>query len=191
MSFEKERFTPEEATKHVHSPRLAGLMAEYFKGSSRPLYDFGCGTGYYLSRIASNGVMRRCTGLEGTEFIKKKDYIHIMHPVDIVSRIHLGPKGDVISIEVGEHIAEDRLNGFLWNLNHHCDKRLVLTWAVRGQGGTRHVSCRDEHEVLDMIEPFGFEYKKDLSEAWREKAGKDLWWFKKSIYIFEREDKDE
>ena len=189
MSFEKERFTKEEATKHRNSAKMAKLLSEHFQDSARPLYDFGCGTGYYLAQVAGSCVFRRCTGLEGTYTIDKKDYIHIIHPVDVAQHIHLGPKGDVMSIEVGEHIAGDRLKGFIANLNHHCHERLVLTWAIRGQGGLRHVSCRDHQEVMDMILPLGFTWLEHTSMAWRDQfagEGEEFWWFANSIYVFER-----
>lgn len=184
MAFDSERFSPAEAAKHRHSLRLGNLIAEFFN-DPRPVYDFGCGDGYYLGLVAKDGP-KRCLGFDGSLTIKTKRFPFIIHPMDVASPFTAGPAGNVMCVEVGEHIESSRLSGLIDNINRHCDHRLVLTWAVRGQGGTRHVSCRDEAEVLKMFEPLGFHYLRSQSEDWRAQAGQDLWWFKKSIYLFQR-----
>jgi len=186
MGVERERFTREEASKHRHSDRLAACLVGALAYDRTPLYDFGCGDGYYLQqiRLASRS-LKPCIGVDASIDIPNPHWPYIIHPCDAAVPLHLGPPGDVICLEVAEHIRADRLNGLLANLESHCRGILVLSWAVRGQAGTRHVSCRDEHEVMAMVLPLGFRYLKDTTLIWREEAGQDLWWFKKSLYLFQ------
>lgn len=151
------------------------------------IYDFGCGDGFYLSVLVDHAP--RLIGLEGSAKIPNKLYSWIIHPIDVAHYLTVGPPGNVLCIEVAEHISSERLPVLLDNLKRHTAKGcwLVLTWAVRGQAGTRHISCRDEHEVLDLVTPLGFVFNKSVSDRWREEAGQDLWWFKKSIYIFRKD----
>lgn len=188
MGVERERFNAEEAAKHRHSNWLAQKLGEMFGHDSRPLYDFGCGDGYYLNqiRLAARGFKFHCVGIDASPVIPDKKWPYIIHPIDAASPITLGPPGDVICLEVAEHIAGQRLVGLLDNLQNHCNGTLVLSWAVRGQAGTRHVSCRNEEEVMDLVVPRKFDLLEDTTNHWREGAGQDLWWFKKSLYLFKK-----
>jgi len=192
MSFATEVFTEKEAGEHRHSAQLALLLLEFLSVSPGNVYDFGCGDGFYLKMIQDRLPARfpyfRNVGVEGSATIPCKFNPYIIHPVDVAAPICLGPPGHVVCIEVAEHIASARLPDLLDNLQRHTGKgdRLLLTWAVRGQAGTRHVSCRDFAEVMNMVIPLGFSYLKDETERWRDVAGEDLWWFKKSIYLFQK-----
>lgn len=184
MSYVNERFNREEMARPRHSPQLAILLSQYFS-QWESVYDFGCGDGYYLKEISAR-VHGRCVGLEGAKEIPDQKFPWIFYPIDVATPFRVGPPGNVMSIEVAEHISAERIPGLLENINRHCRSKLVLSWAVRGQAGIRHISCRNEDEVMKMIIPMGFNYLEDLSKTWREQAGEDLWWFKQTIYIFER-----
>ena len=184
---EKERFSKEEASKHRTSKRLADLLAVTLAFSRWPIYDFGCGDGSYLRTIFEEcHGLKTCIGIDASPEIPKKQWPWVIHPVDAASPITLGPPGDVLCIEVGEHISSERIPGLLANLNRHCKGLLILSWAIRGQGGTRHISCRDAVEVMQMILPLGFVFLEKKTTNFREEAGQDLWWFKQSLYVFER-----
>ncbi len=187
MSLSSERFTTAEASRHRHSSALAKLLAFVFSpDENEPLYDFGCGDGFYLRHIwEQSGGRKKCIGIDASLEIPEKRWEWIIHPVDAASLVSLGPPGSVLCLEVAEHIEARRLPALLANLRRHCNRTLVLSWALRGQGGTRHISCRDPGEVLEMVLPLGFKYNRERSELWRKEAGADLWWFKKSLYIFE------
>jgi hypothetical protein len=71
-------------------------------------------------------------------------------------------------------------------LSRHCTGKLLLTWAVPGQGGLRHVAERTQEQVVPYVRRWGFTFLPEESEQWREIVGVDLSWFKKSIYLFQR-----
>jgi len=85
---------------------------------------------------------------------------------------------------VAEHINPEFEQTFLRNLSRHCSKKLVLSWAVPGQGGQRHVNERGEVYVINRMKEWGFELDEKATESLREAAS--ISWFKKSIYVFTR-----
>lgn len=194
MSLQKEAFTPAEANKlsKYHSKRLAQVAGAWFNENPAPftnLYDFGCGQGYYLRAIEEgypNGPVG--IGFDGCQDLSGcQQHKSIVHPVDLGAPFFTGlPPGHVMSIEVAEHIAEARLPAFLGNLERHCRSKLLLTWAKRGQAGTRHVSCRNQDEVVPMVERLGFKFLEKPTMDWRRYVGEEIWYFKETIYAFAR-----
>lgn len=177
-------FTFEDAqTQHKHSPRLAralrfGLQKEH------PVIDFGCGKGYYISELAKHKF--QVIGLEGTSDINKIAFHKTIVQADISNPVTVGVKGSVICLEVIEHIAKEKEQQVLENLDKHCNGKLIISWAVKGQGGHGHVNEQDAGYVIPTIENIGYTYNKIQTEQLRMEGGKDLWWFKKSIYVFDK-----
>jgi len=143
-------------------------------------YDVGCSSGLYTKRILDSG--RHCKGFDATpgiegEFIEELD----------ISRIQkfLEPKGNVICLEVGEHIAKDREVAFLRNLVNLSSGRIILSWAVPGQGGNRHVNEKSREEVHSLMKKFGFWHNSKLSAFLSSAA--TLPWFKNSIGVYDQE----
>ena len=173
-----------------HSERLAEVAGAWFsEDPASNLYDFGCGQGYYLEQIEkkyANGPFG--FGFDGCpDLAACAQYDLIIHPVDLGVPFFTGlPRGHVMSIEVAEHIAEARLPAFLGNLERHCAHKLLLTWAKRGQAGTRHVSCRNQDEVVPMVEALGFQFLEKPTTDWRRYVGEEIWYFKDTIYAFAR-----
>jgi len=66
------------------------------------------------------------------------------------------------------------------------EKTLILSWAIKGQGGHRHINEKNADEIVPKLQEFGFWLDVDKTNKWRELAGDDLSWFKHSIYCFER-----
>lgn len=181
-----EIFSTEEAlTQHKHSPRLYNAL-NGFLDESLPVLDFGCGDGYYLNKLSSLGRFPSLVGVEGTKNLSYSKQFDNIIQWDLRNPLWLGIKGNVMSLEVAEHIHEEFLENYLDNLARHCCGKLCISWALRGQGGCRHVSERNEYEVIPLISSYGFHYNSEKSFLLRQEAGIDLWWFRNSIYFFDK-----
>lgn len=192
----KDIFTHDEALSHArfHVRTLADLLCEYF--TVDPVYDFGCGDGWYLHKIqcarSEDGrPLPRCVGFEGTaDLTGIAIHDNIIHPVDVGQQIIVPQRGSVMSIEVGEHLPEAKIGPYVDNLVRACAHKLVVTWAVRGQGGRRHISCRNADEVVPMFERRGFVYMSKTSMVWRNailaQEEKRFHYLGNTIYLFER-----
>lgn len=189
----KEVFTPSEMEdlKKYHIKSLVNVLVEEFD-STIPTYDFGCGDGWYLGQLQQQGFREEhLTGFEGCRDLSKVQCCfnpsRIVSPIDVASQIYFGAEpGNVMSIEVAEHIHESRLDTFLDNLTRHCSHKLVLSWAVRGQAGNRHISCRNQEEVVPMLEAQGFTFDGKATTWARLHVVKECAYMGKSLYIFNK-----
>lgn len=172
----------EAKVEHHSSKNMAQAIFELQQANGKKVIDFGCGRGDYLAHLKSKGV--ECYGYEGTPDIEKISVFKPVVCVDLSKPLEIEHKGNVVCIEVAEHIPAEFENQLLTNITNACDGWLLLSWAVIGQGGNGHVNERDSEYVIQTVEKLGFKYHDKISDAIRESAGNDLWWFKKSVYFF-------
>ena len=177
-------FTFEDAqTQHQHSPRLARAL-RFGLQKKHPVIDFGCGKGYYIAELAKHRF--NVIGIEGTPDIEKISFCKPIIQADISEPFHIEQKGSVLCLEVIEHIPKEKEQQVLENLHNHCNGKLIISWAVKGQGGHGHVNEHDSGYVIPTIEKMGYRYNRIQTDQLRMEGGKDLWWFKKSIYVFDK-----
>lgn len=143
---------------HVVSEALSGYQVSYFDRSS-PTYDFGCGSGGYLARLHVAG-FQDLTGFEGDPMCAHlaREFGVTVYQQDLTAPMycHRSRMGNVICLEVGEHIPPEHADVFLDNITDHCKERMVISWAVRGQSGDGHVNCLNNPEVIPLFERRGF-----------------------------------
>lgn len=176
-------FTYEQALVEHKTSRL--LAAELVKvlPANRHVIDYGCGKGEYLTWLSGKGF--RCTGYEGTPLKDLAAFDNIIQ-ADLSKPLGERPKGTVLCLEVAEHIPAEFEEVLIKNITENCTGKLILSWALKGQGGCGHVNEQDSDYVVPRIEREGFTLNTHLSSQLRAIAGAELWWFKKSIYVFER-----
>lgn len=179
-------FTLAEQAHRPFSPKLAEALAEYLP-KSVPVHDLGCGLGTYVKALKEAG--HEAYGYEGTAGVAEKALAAIWH-ADLTTLVRpesfgVSP-GSVICLEVAEHIPKQHTAAFLSTLASFCDEHLVLSWAVKGQGGKRHVNELNWNEVLPLLRQYGFVYVRSEALRLRELAGRDLKWFSQSIYVFKK-----
>jgi hypothetical protein len=80
-----------------------------------------------------------------------------MPPVDLV-----------ISIEVGEHIPKEFEQVFIDNICSHTNSKLILSWAIVGQGGDGHVNCQNNDYIIAKLKEKGFEHDEYNSSVLRD-----------------------
>lgn len=170
---------------HVNSQPLSDWLCNFFKGSeSTPIYDFGCGMGFYASNLRKSGF--KVTGYEGDP--PQKRFLADCVKQDLTQPFTVPEQGNVVFLEVAEHIPAQFEKAALDNvLAAVKDKhKLVLSWAVRGQAGFGHVNCLDNDEVITKIEGRGFKYLKEVSEEARKIDLDTAPWFRHTIMVFEK-----
>jgi len=176
-------WSEEEKIFHADSKDLLDSLIEHFD-PQKPVYDFGCGTGYYLKNLKKNG-FTDLIGFEGTD-VNPKDGV-TFHVLDLSKPITIDlPKGQVISFEVGEHIPEEYESTFIENITKYCDSKLFISWALVGQAGVGHVNCKPQEYIIKKICEKGFVYDETLSEHLRNLGHKNTPWFNNTLLVFNK-----
>lgn len=167
---------------HQHCEELSEWICK-FLSKNHKVYDFGCGLGKYLRDLKNHGF----TDLQGYEGVvpSTKAFDNI-NQQDLTQSFNVSEKGHVICLEVGEHIPAEYSDVFLDSICGACCDKFIFSWAIRGQGGTGHVNCLNNDEVIPMVEKRGFRFlARETIEA-RSVITKNATWFKDSLLIFER-----
>lgn len=170
------------AEEHIFCEELAEWISNYFD-KNKTIHDFGCGLGSYLKYLENKGFID-LNGYEGE--IPNKEFSNILKQ-DLSQAFSVNNKGNVICLEVGEHIPKQYKDVFLDNICNACDGKLILSWAIRGQYSSSHVNCLNNEEVIPEIEKRGFLYLKDDSMKARNIINPNgCNWFRDTILIYEK-----
>lgn len=170
--------------EHRHSPNVSKWINNFLNEyKETQIYDFGCGLGDYLNDLNNNG-FKKLKGIEADPI--KSDYDFEILKMDLSKPFLLDEKGIIISLEVGEHIPNIYQDIFLENIKNNCDKYLILSWAVRGQGGYGHVNELNNDEIIPHIENLGFKYLENLSQDLRKVPENNCYYFRNTLMIFEK-----
>ena len=73
---------------------------------------------------------------------------------------------------------------FIDNICNNCIYGMVISWAIKDQGGKGHFNEQNNDYIIDKIESKGFSYDIKSSEILRNASS--LWWFKKTIMVFRK-----
>ena len=174
---------------HVHSPKLAKWISDLLSGKfsiidtpkSKKVYDMGCGMGEYLKTLEIGG-FTNLVGFEGDP-PKQKVFDNIWKQ-DLTRPIPDAEKGDVLLLEVGEHIPQEFESTLIDNVSRLCRGYLVLSWAVPGQAGYGHVNCKTNEDVIEMLRLKGFVYLPTLTEDARQNVDNNAPWFRNTLMVF-------
>lgn len=182
MPTETGIYTEEEAVYgHDFSYRLAKWIGEYLPKNEK-LIDIGCGPATYLRYLHDIG-FSNLVGIEGTKqnFEYGRVKIHDLSlPLDTIIL------GNVVCLEVGEHIPEEHLPVFLDNLCRSVSGKLILSWAIPGQDGIGHVSCRHNIWVINEMQKRGLELLVDDTLTVRTVIEDRLSYFRNTLMIFKK-----
>jgi hypothetical protein len=171
----------EAKVEHAFDKKLASELSRILP-IDQYVIDLGCGRGDYLSHLNTKGFT--CVGYEGTPDIKSIASFAFINQADLSKPLQT-EKGTVLCFEVAEHIPQEYEGVFLQNVVNASTGLVIISWAVKGQGGHGHVNEQDSEYVLDRFEELGFWINDGLTKHLR--LISSLWWFKKSIYVFEQE----
>jgi len=173
-----------EENFHRYSERLAAWLVGYFKGcENQPLYDLGCGLGKYLEAFHKAG-FEKAIGFEGAP-LNPLPFITVQ---DLAQRFEIAEPSNCVCLEVMEHIPAEYTNAAIDNLARGCKGRLVMSWAVPGQGGLGHVNELPNDEAIAKMERAEFLYLPSATLAARVSMGKDdpCHWFANTLLVFRK-----
>ena len=179
---------------HGYSKPLVAWISDYLRSEkSKPFYDFGCGIGHYLQQFKLAG-FEKLKGFEGGH--SNHCVFDSIEQRDLTIPFAVPEKGNCLFLEVAEHVPAQFEKVMLDNVINACDGKIIMSWAVRGQGGHGHINCLDNHEAIDRFTSRGLTYLKDDTESARSVIdgskcdwqpgvlGADLPWFKTTVLIF-------
>lgn len=177
-------WSQEEANDgHVFDYKLAQWLGQYLP-KDQPLIDMGCGFGTYLRYFHDIG-FKSLYGVEGS---KLNFEIGVVQVADLTQPVSLRITGNVLCLEVAEHIPVEGMDVFLDNiLGHVADEhKLIISWAIPGQGGLGHVNCRHNIWVINYLNERGFGLLVDDSLMSRAMVSNYSPWLRNTLMIFEK-----
>lgn len=168
---------------HHHDGALAAAIAEFLIYEEASLvYDFGCGKGDYVKKLVECGL--NCRGFDGNpNTVTVTGGLGAV--LDLSKPFELYQKADwVVSLEVGEHLPKKFEATFLQNLDRHNTKGIILSWALKGQGGDGHFNEQNNDYVKAQMAKLGYTNDVVAEQHLRDKAR--ISWFKNTIMVFRK-----
>jgi cyclopropane fatty-acyl-phospholipid synthase-like methyltransferase len=166
---------------HEYDEPLSKALVDFFsKQRANSIVDFGCGWGDYVKHFIQNYL--NAIGYDGNP--NTPEISNNTCKVLDLSKEHrfAKPSDWVMSLEVGEHLPCEFEDIFINNLHHNNTKGIILSWALKGQGGHGHVNEQDNDYIKSKICKLGYLNDIETEEKFRECA--TLPWFKNTIMVF-------
>jgi tryptophanyl-tRNA synthetase len=174
-------YTEEDAKNgHLFSRKLCDAMSDVFR-KEIPIVDLGCGLGTYVYHY--NNIGYNAIGVDGIKVENSSNSIIIK---DLTQSFDLGIKGNVICLEVGEHIPIQYEDVLFENIFKHCDEYCILSWAVEGQIGIGHINCKNNDYVIEKFEKNNFKYDDKLTIKIRSDIEDYCNYFRNTLMVFKK-----
>lgn len=178
-------FTKSQLEKHNQFSRRLSASFRNLLPLNKPVIDYGCGKGEYLSNLQSIGIV--CHGYDGTVGVNDVSIFKGIKKAEIHKSIKPAkgksiPEGSVLCLDVIEHIPRKFESVVINNLTSKCTGRLVLQWS----NDSESENPRDSYHILKKLEEKGFVFNLAVTERFRTEGGADIAKFKRTIYVFER-----
>lgn len=146
---------------HQHSNKLMVKLLELWPDKERLILDLGCGHNFYCTVFDYAGY--QTLGIDGAK-LRSVDYV-----LDITEPLNDGAIAEecnVISLEVGEHIPEEKSGAYLDNVTRFKGD-VVMSWATPGQAGIGHINCQSNEWVIEKMKNRGYELDFDKTKELR------------------------
>ena len=168
---------------HIHDELLQESLLDFFKKENvTGVVDFGCGRGYYAKFLNDNNIPTDC--YDGSPDTKTKTD-GMCDVLDLAIDFDLNKQYDwVLCLEVGEHIPAKYFDAFIKNLCKHCNKGIVLSWAIKYQHGLGHVNCRSNQYIKNILSELGYINDIDAENKLRQNTVQK--WFRNTIMVFRK-----
>jgi len=174
----------EDALKeHAFSLELAYWVTDLFqKSQCNIIYDIGAGAGFYTAFM--NRHIKYVHGFDAkihTEISFISMYkMDISEPQDFNNRSH-----GTLCLEVGEHIEPEFESIVLDNIANSASKKIIMSWAIPGQGGFGHVNCQPNEYIIEEMVNRGWNHNPEQSQFLRERCS-GCSWFENTLMVFDK-----
>ena len=170
-------------SQHVYDKTLSSALLKFFiKEKAETICDFGCGLGSYVKHFIENNL--NAIGYDGNPYTPELTN-NVCKVLDLSQPIKFDkPYSWVLSLEVGEHLPKQFEDTFINNLHNNNNNGIVLSWAIKGQGGYGHFNEQDNDYIKSKICKLG--YINDVETEKQLRKHVDLWWFKNTIMVFRK-----
>lgn len=144
------------------TPYVCGAIKTVFNPNS--VIDVGCADGANVEGFLGMGIDAH--GIEGTD--KCVPYLRAprkaIYLADLRMPIRLDREWDVVlCLEVAEHIEEEHVEQFLWNLVDLSDM-IVMSCSPPGWKGHFHLNCQEHIYWIEKMAKLGYIYRKELAD---------------------------
>jgi cyclopropane fatty-acyl-phospholipid synthase-like methyltransferase len=168
---------------HVTDRVLGEAIADFFiEEDARTVVDFGCGMGDYVMELRCRGIAAE--GYDGNPLTPQFTN-GICKVRDLSEPFQLEETFDwVMSLEVGEHLPQQYEKIFIENLMRHAKKGILLSWAIKNQGGTGHFNEQNNDYIKAIFADYG--YINDLKAEKKLRSKAQCSWFVHSLMVFRK-----
>ena len=168
---------------------LASALLEVFPKNATVL-DLGCGLGLYARFFHRAGY--HVIAIEGGEITGSEAFYPIFRedltePLSWPGVALAERNNSVLCLEVGEHIPAIYETVFLDNITRYA-RRLVLSWAIPGQGGFGHVNEQPNEVIKAAIQCRGFNFNDEVTSRLRGAVGDYCWYFRNTLMVFDAQE---
>jgi len=173
----------ETSGQHGYDSPLADSLAIFLKNEKcQSVVDFGCGMGDYVKTLQKNNI--NATGFDGNPNTPELSN-NVCKVLDLSVPIQFDVKFDwVISLEVGEHLPPRFEDIFINNLHNNNISGIILSWAVKGQGGHGHFNEQNNDYIKSKVCKLG--YINDIISENILRKNSTFHWFKNTIMVFRK-----
>ena len=167
----------------MYDHALGESLTRFFKIENvKSLVDFGCGMGNYVKTFQENNI--NAIGFDGNPNTPELTN-NLCKVLDLSVAKQFDESFDwVISLEVGEHLPRQFEDIFIYNLHNNNKHGIVLSWAVKGQGGHGHFNEQNNDYIKSKICNLG--YINDIASEKTLRSDSSVYWFKNTIMVFRK-----
>jgi cyclopropane fatty-acyl-phospholipid synthase-like methyltransferase len=171
------------SSQHCYDSPLAESLTHFLKIENvTSVADFGCGMGQYVKTFQQNNI--NAFGFDGNPNTPElSDNVCEVLDLSIPKQFDK-PFDWIVSLEVGEHLPSQFEDIFLHNLHNNNKYGIILSWAIKGQGGDGHVNEQNNDYIKSKVCELG--YTNDVESENKLRNDSFHWWFKKSIMVFRK-----
>lgn len=173
----------EAANRHGFCLALARALPEFFDPQYQVI-DLGCGLGPYAAWLKAAGY--HVQAFDGTPSIDVLPMaaFHPIQPLDLAVPWKPPETGQLLCLEVCEHLHPEHEQTLLDNLANAGRQRALISWAVPGQGGHGHWNERDNDYVVEQLGWRGWEYLPEETTRLRDRDFGFCPWFANTLLAF-------
>lgn len=164
-----------EQGAHIFSYGVARWVA---KNTTRLIWDLGAGAGHYSTYFKEVG--RMVHSVDGFQSGS------IDTVIDLTEKVYVVGVGDVLCLEVFEHIPPQFESVFVDNIVRHCSGKLIISVAHEGQQGLGHVNCRPDWYVKELFEGKGFTFNEAQTKDIRSCAEGYVAYLRENLFVFDK-----